>query len=345
MYPSVLSSLTDPQATDRLNSPSHSGVERAQNSAIEQLEAVVGIQNSSVVGSIQYKLTNSASDGGGHVQSANKGGTGQTSYTKGDLLVAQSSSVLSKQSIGSDGYVLTADSTQSTGIKWNAPVDANYIVGGQSPVFVKTYFNAHLLFTLYTGATSGALTTDYTNWVRTSSTDITILPPGMFASFAGTGNHTLYLPDSMYGSGASVITFGDSNIVSLDFWAKTITVTNDIFWGLASGTGEFDDAYNAVVRRVGFAVRGSTGDLYAVTGNNTTGTQTQITGITLTANNNYRIIVDLGTDIATFYVNGILKATINTTVPTAQPILIGFGRAGTTSFVVTAPYLSLEMNP
>lgn len=117
MYPSTLSSFTDPQANDKLNAPSHSAIERAQNAGIEAIEGFVGTL-SSTAGTLIYDVRATASDGGGHVQSANKGGTGQTSYTKGDLLVATSSSVLSKLAVGTDRFFLTADSTQAAGVKW-----------------------------------------------------------------------------------------------------------------------------------------------------------------------------------------------------------------------------------
>lgn len=47
-----------------------------------------------------------------------QGGTGQSSYTKGDLLCASGSTTLIKLGVGSDGYVVTADSTQTCGVKW-----------------------------------------------------------------------------------------------------------------------------------------------------------------------------------------------------------------------------------
>lgn len=120
-FPSILSTYTDPLATNKLNAPSHSGIEQAQNSGLKQVEAVIGVEgNSSVVGTLEYFIKSPASDGGGHVQAANKGGTGLTSYTKGDLLVASSSSVLSKLAIGTNAFVLTADSTQGSGTKWAA---------------------------------------------------------------------------------------------------------------------------------------------------------------------------------------------------------------------------------
>ncbi len=52
------------------------------------------------------------------------GGTGNTSYTKGDILVASGSTTLTKLAVGSNGQGLIADSAQTTGVKWS-PVLAN----------------------------------------------------------------------------------------------------------------------------------------------------------------------------------------------------------------------------
>ena len=116
-FPSVISTISDPTATNRLNSPSHSSIEQAQNDGIEKLETFVGTL-SSAVGTLMYDIRGAGSDGGGHVQGANKGGTGQTTFTKGDILVAQSSSVLSKLAVGANNDLLVADSSQDVGVKW-----------------------------------------------------------------------------------------------------------------------------------------------------------------------------------------------------------------------------------
>lgn len=126
-WPSTLSSFTDPQPTDTLNSPSHSSIESAQNTGLEEVQAFLGTL-SSAAGTLIYDIRAAASDGGGHVQTANKGGTGQTAFTKGDLLVASSSSVLSKLAIGQNNAVLLADSTQTVGARWASTLTAN--IGG-----------------------------------------------------------------------------------------------------------------------------------------------------------------------------------------------------------------------
>jgi hypothetical protein len=118
-YPSIISALTNPNASDKLSTPSHSSIESSQNTAITEIETFVGTV-SSAVGTLVYDIRSANSNGGGHVQTTNKGGTGQTAYAKGDLLIASSASVLSKLSVGSDGQALVADSAQSSGVKWGA---------------------------------------------------------------------------------------------------------------------------------------------------------------------------------------------------------------------------------
>lgn len=122
-YPSVVASLTNPNPNDRLSTVPHSSIESAQNTEIIAIENFVGTI-SSTVGTLVYDIRSANSGGGGHVQVANKGGTGQTSYIKGDWLLASSSSVLSKLSIGTDGTSPVADSSQSTGVSWSK-VSAN----------------------------------------------------------------------------------------------------------------------------------------------------------------------------------------------------------------------------
>lgn len=56
-FPTGLDALTNPTATDYLNSPSHAGQHANANDAIEALEAKVGINSSAVTTSHDYKLS------------------------------------------------------------------------------------------------------------------------------------------------------------------------------------------------------------------------------------------------------------------------------------------------
>lgn len=138
-YPSTISTFTTPLATDRLNSPSHSSIESAQNTGLTEIQTFLGTTNTSALGTIVYDVRSPDSNGGGHVQSANKGGTGQTSFTNGDILVAQSSSVLSKLAIGADGAQLVADSTQALGVKWGGAGNVQSFLGSGSASLISTW--------------------------------------------------------------------------------------------------------------------------------------------------------------------------------------------------------------
>jgi hypothetical protein len=140
--------------------------------------------------------------------------------------------------------------------------------------------------------------------------------------------------------------------ITLDFFAKLpASGTGDISMGFCTGNSEIDEVYNSTARSfVGFALRGSTGVLYAnaTDANGTPGvTNTDISsGLTLTVWNHYRIEVDLGAEVARYYVNGTLKATHSgTNVPgtVGDNISFGFGRSDTALFQVTAPTFSVKL--
>lgn len=126
-YPSTLTAFTDPNASDRLNSPSHSSIESAQNTGLEEIQAFVGTL-SSTAGTLIYNIRAAASDGGGHVQTANRGGTGQTAYSQGDILVATSASALTRLAVGVDNQTLQANSSVASGINWVASPSAKLYV-------------------------------------------------------------------------------------------------------------------------------------------------------------------------------------------------------------------------
>lgn len=66
-----------------------------------------------------WNCTNGSSGVATPVSVAN-GGTGQTTYTKGDLLAAPGGATLNKLAVGSDAQVLTADAASANGVKWAA---------------------------------------------------------------------------------------------------------------------------------------------------------------------------------------------------------------------------------
>jgi hypothetical protein len=61
-----------------------------------------------------------------------------TVTAKGDLLVGTASGVVSKQAVGTDGYVLTADSTLTNGIKWSTAAAGDVTLTGVQTLTNKT---------------------------------------------------------------------------------------------------------------------------------------------------------------------------------------------------------------
>lgn len=56
-FPTGLDTLTNPIGSNTLDSPDHAGQHADANDAIEALQAKVGVNNSTVTTSIDYKLT------------------------------------------------------------------------------------------------------------------------------------------------------------------------------------------------------------------------------------------------------------------------------------------------
>lgn len=158
-YPSIISVLANPAPTDRLNSPSHSTLHDNENDGITEIQRFVGLTSgatASAVGTVLYDVRSPLSDGGGHIQSANKGGTGQTAYTKGDLLVATSASVLAKFAVGADAQILQADSATAAGIKWAANSPPKIAVSGSVQAVTNTTTETSVLSVTVPGSVLGS---------------------------------------------------------------------------------------------------------------------------------------------------------------------------------------------
>lgn len=159
-YPSTFSAFSRPTPSDKLSSPSHSALHNDTSSAVGQLEAVVGLNtgaSASAVGTLMYFIHSPDSDGGGHIQAANKGGTGQTTFAKGDLLVATSSSVIAKLAVSSTlGEVLTSDPSQAAGVKWAGTTGTKIGVQAASVLLQGSSIETAIFATSILGSTLGS---------------------------------------------------------------------------------------------------------------------------------------------------------------------------------------------
>jgi hypothetical protein len=121
-------------------------------------------------------------------------------------------------------------------------------------------------------------------------------------------------------------------------------------FGFCSTTAPLINYDDATVMGLNFSIADdASGKLYAHAANAGGGaahTETEITDIILTNLNTFRIEYTKGVD-AKFYVNGVLKATLTTNLPTAGAdvrfgIGINEGGGGTSKCIVTAPFFSID---
>lgn len=125
------------------------------------------------------------------------GGTGQTGSTKGDIVTGSGTNTNARLAVGSNGQVLTADSTQTTGTKWaSAPYDVSFnpnVVMGSGAIFDQHVFPRTVVFPgNFTGAVGhcrvnpGSTQTININKNGSQVGTITITSGGVF-TFASTG--------------------------------------------------------------------------------------------------------------------------------------------------------------
>jgi hypothetical protein len=91
--------------------------------------------------------------------------------TKGDLLVATASATITRQAVGTNGQVLTADSTLTNGIKWATPATPNLTIDAKTANYTLVAGDVNKLLTM-----SSASTTTFTvpNGVFTTGQQINI---------------------------------------------------------------------------------------------------------------------------------------------------------------------------
>ena len=80
-FPASLDTLTNPTSSDSLNSPSHSAQHANSNDAIEALQAKVGVDSSAVTTSLDYRVGQLETGGGGMTVSS----TAPSSPAEGDM--------------------------------------------------------------------------------------------------------------------------------------------------------------------------------------------------------------------------------------------------------------------
>jgi hypothetical protein len=182
---------------------------------------------------ITGNISGSAGNVTGVVAIAN-GGTGQTTAnpafnalapttTKGDLIVSNGTANV-RQAVGTDTYVLTADSTTASGIKWAAS-------SGSGATITNDTTTATNLYPTFAAATSGSLTTIYTGdaklLYKPSTGELTssevVASNGIFVnSQTVSSNYTIAAGNS--GMSAGIITVASGVTVTLSSGSRWVVV-------------------------------------------------------------------------------------------------------------------------
>lgn len=247
---------------------------------------------------------------------------------------------LDEDTMVSDSATKTA-SQQSIKAYVDSSSSGQYFTGAGNATTGKTFWNYSIPFisgtsALWTGGNVASVVS-YVNFI-----DIATLT---------SSNVDMSYTAIVYGSLNTQIQFSGSKNIVAEFFAQCNSVgTDDMSWGLADSGGFVKPYDDATVDGALFTVDATTSKLYAHTTNGagtTNHTETEITGITLTNENRYRIEFDPGVDVK-FYVNGVLKATHTTHLPNSGSVFVGVGTdyvAGSITDRVryfTAPMISVE---
>ena len=111
------------------------------------------------------------------------GGTNIASYTKGDLLAASAATTLTKLGVGTNGFILSANSSTATGLEWIAnQVGTVTSVSVTAPLGVTNGTTTPAL-TISAGTTSAVGVLQLTDGVASSSTTTAATPNGVKTAY------------------------------------------------------------------------------------------------------------------------------------------------------------------
>jgi hypothetical protein len=169
------------------------------------------------------------------------GGTGLSATTKGGIFVGNSTTAFTNVTVGLDGYLLTADSAQATGLKWAAAPVSLPSQASNSGKFLTTDGTSASWATLnalptQTGNSGKFLTTDATtaSWATLTASNLT----GGTLSSTILGNSTVYVGTTAVALNRATANLALTGISSVAFPGST-SGTTTVQASAAAGTTTF----------------------------------------------------------------------------------------------------------
>jgi len=169
------------------------------------------------------------------------GGTGLSATTKGGIFVGNSTTSFTNVTVGTDGYLLTADSAQATGLKWAAAPVSLPSQTSNSGKYLTTDGTSASWVTLnalptQTGNTGKFLTTDGTtsSWATLTASNLT----GGTLSSTILGNSTVYIGTTAVALNRTTANLGLTGISSVALPGST-SGTTTVQASAAAGTTTF----------------------------------------------------------------------------------------------------------
>jgi len=169
------------------------------------------------------------------------GGTGLSATTKGGIFVGNSTTSFTNVTVGTDGYLLTADSAQATGLKWAAAPVSLPSQTSNSGKYLTTDGTSASWVTLnalptQTGNSGKFLTTDATtaSWATLTASNLT----GGTLSSTILGNSTVYIGTTAVALNRTTANLGLTGISSVAFPGST-SGTTTVQASAAAGTTTF----------------------------------------------------------------------------------------------------------
>lgn len=214
--------------------------------------------------------------------------------TKGDLIVHGASTT--RLAVGTDGQVLTADSTQAAGVKWATASGGSQTMYTVESTSFDTLDGYSMAWQLGTGST----TNDSSNGFSLKMTAVTTGDVADIHRLPVSWEAFSNIPTMQYGYWKVVL--------------QGLTGSGDAYIRFYSSA---NDASTATSNQIGIHFNKSSGTVTgsSSTGDGTTEQAVTLSGVTYTSNANNRFAFTYDGTSVNIYVNGVLKNTHSTNVP------------------------------